>query len=303
MAAERERKPDWIRVRLNNNESYKEVSALVRKGNLHTVCEEAKCPNIHECWGIHKTATFMILGDICTRHCRFCAVKTGLPNAPDLDEPRRVAASVAAMGLKHVVVTMVTRDDLPDGGAHIISQTVQAIRQRAPECSIEILVSDLMAEQESVRVVTASAPEINSHNLETVRRLTARIRSRADYDRSLRYLALVKKIAPHAVTKSSLMLGLGETYDEVCESLRDLRRVDVDIVNIGQYLQPSKMHAPVDRYWHPDAFAALKTEALSYGFAYCESGPLVRSSYHAGAQYDAFLKNLIAAKQIIGMTL
>ena len=295
--AEQERKPEWLRVKLTHTEAYSEVSKLVHGQKLHTVCEEAMCPNIHECWGRHKTATFMILGETCTRACRFCAVKTGKPLPPDNDEPRRIAESVRAMQLKHVVVTMVTRDDLPDGGADIVAKTVYPIREEAPECTVEVLVSDMGANPDSVRVIAESAPTINSHNLETVRRLTATIRSRSDYDRSLRYLEMVKEIAPNAITKSSLMLGLGETRDEILESLDDLRRVDVDIVNLGQYLQPTKRHAPVEHYWPPEEFAEFKEAAMQKGFAYCESGPLVRSSYHAGAQYDAFLRNLQESRQ------
>jgi lipoic acid synthetase len=284
------RKPDWLRVRLSGGKEFAEVKELVHGAKLHTVCEEAMCPNIHECWGKHKTATFMILGETCTRRCRFCAVKTGLPPPPDPDEPRRVGESVAAMKLEHVVVTMVTRDDLPDGGATAVADTVRAIRELAPDCSTEVLVSDLMGDPDSIRIVTDSIPAINSHNIETVRRLTQQIRSRSDYDRSLSYLRIVKEIDAEATTKSSLMLGLGETRDEILESLDDLRGVDVDVVNMGQYLQPTKAHAAVEKFWTPEEFAGLKEEALSRGFAYCESAPLVRSSYHAGAQYAAFLK-------------
>jgi lipoic acid synthetase len=290
--ATNERKPEWLRVKLTHTKAYSEVSKLVHGQKLHTVCEEAMCPNIHECWGRHKTATFMILGETCTRACRFCAVKTGKPLPPDSDEPRRIAESVRAMQLKHAVVTMVTRDDLPDGGATIVAQTVLAIREEAPDCTVEVLVSDMGANPDSVKIIADSAPTINSHNLETVRRLTDTIRSRSDYDRSLRYLEMVKEVSPNAITKSSLMLGLGETREEILESLDDLRRVDVDIVNLGQYLQPTKRHAPVEHYWPPEDFADLKDAAMQKGFAYCESGPLVRSSYHAGAQYDRFLRQL-----------
>jgi lipoic acid synthetase len=290
--ATNERKPEWLRVKLTHTKAYSEVSKLVHGQKLHTVCEEAMCPNIHECWGRHKTATFMILGETCTRACRFCAVKTGKPLPPDSDEPRRIAESVRAMQLKHAVVTMVTRDDLPDGGATIVAQTVLAIREEAPDCTVEVLVSDMGANPDSVKIIADSAPTINSHNLETVRRLTGTIRSRSDYDRSLRYLEMVKEVSPNAITKYSLMLGLGETREEILESLDDLRRVDVDIVNLGQYLQPTKRHAPVEHYWPPEDFADLKDAAMQKGFAYCESGPLVRSSYHAGAQYDRFLRQL-----------
>jgi lipoic acid synthetase len=288
----RQKKPDWLRVRLSNSESFNEVKQVVKGQGLHTVCEEAMCPNIHECWGKHKTATFMILGETCTRRCRFCAVRTGLPQAPDPDEPRRVADSVATMGLKHAVITMVTRDDLPDGGAGLMADTVTAIRAAAPACTVEILVSDMMADQAAIERLCESDPEINSHNLETVRRLTPMIRSRSEYERSLTYLRMVKAIDPGAVTKSSLMLGLGETREEIVASMHDLRRCDVDILNLGQYLQPTRSHAAVERYWTPEEFSELKTEATALGFAYCESGPLVRSSYHAGVQYDRFLQDI-----------
>lgn len=290
--AEPSRKPKWLRVKLSNSEDFRTVSNLVHGQKLHTVCESAMCPNIHECWGTHKTATFMILGEICTRRCRFCAVKTGLPGEVDHDEPRRVAESVRTMGLRHAVITMVTRDDLPDGGAGVVADTVRAIQTLADSCTVEVLVSDLMVDPDAVRTVASARPAINSHNLETVRRLTPRIRSRSEYDRSLRYLAMAKEADPAAVTKSSLMLGLGETRDEILAAMDDLRAVEVDIMNLGQYLQPSKAHAAVERYWTPEEFEDLKAEALSRGFAYCESGPMVRSSYHAGAQYDAFLKQL-----------
>ncbi len=292
----RQRKPDWLRVRVSNSETFRAVSGIVHGQRLHTVCESAMCPNIHECWGTHKTATFMILGDVCTRRCRFCAVKTGLPGAVDHDEPRRVAESVRAMELRHAVITMVTRDDLPDGGAAIVADTVRAIHALAPGCTVEVLVSDLMADPEAVRTVAAANPAINSHNLETVRRLTPRIRSRSEYDRSLRYLAMVKEADPRSVTKSSLMLGLGETRDEILAAMDDLRGAEVDIMNLGQYLQPTKSHAAVEKYWTPAEFEALKDEALARDFAYCESGPMVRSSYHAGKQYDAFIKQLRARR-------
>jgi lipoic acid synthetase len=284
------RKPDWLRVRLSGGKEFSEVKQLIKGQDLHTVCEEAMCPNIHECWGKHKTATFMILGEVCTRACRFCAVATGRPPAPDPDEPRRVAESVATMGLEHVVITMVTRDDLPDGGAQAVADTVSAIREASPDCSVEVLASDMQGDRESIKVITDSLPAVNSHNLETVRRLTQTIRSRSDYDRSLSYLRIVKEIDPAAATKSSLMLGLGETRDEILDSLDDLRAVDVDVLNLGQYLQPTKTHAAVEKFWTPEEFIDLKKEALSRGFSYCESAPLVRSSYHAGAQYAAFLK-------------
>jgi len=287
-----QRKPDWLRIKLKNTPEFREVGKVVKEKGVHTVCEEAMCPNIHECWGEHKTATFMILGDTCTRRCRFCAVKTGLPDAPDEDEPRRVADSVATMGLKHAVITMVTRDDLPDGGAEMVAATVRAIHAATTGCTVEVLVSDMMGSADAIRVVTEARPEINSHNLETVRRLTARIRSRSDYDRSLQYLASAKQIDPSAITKSSIMLGLGETEEELLQAMDDLRGVDVDMLNLGQYLQPTKSHAAVEHYWLPDKFDALKVAALEKGFLHCESGPFVRSSYHAGAQYDQLLQEI-----------
>jgi lipoyl synthase len=288
------RKPEWLRIKLASGQACSTVRDVVRGQRLNTVCESAKCPNRHECWGTWKTATFMILGNTCTRRCRFCAVDTGLPEKVDSDEPRRVAESVAEMGLRHVVITMVTRDDLADGGASVVAETVRRIREMASSCSIEVLVSDLMVNPDAVAQVVASKPEINSHNLETVRRLTPRIRSRSEYERSLRYLKLVKELDPKAITKSSLMLGLGETEDEVLVAMDDLRGVGVDILNLGQYLQPTKTHAPVDQYWTPASFAKMKVAALEKGFLYCEAGPLVRSSYHAGAQYDAFLRKVLA---------
>ncbi len=290
--ADCKRKPEWLRVKLTHTKAFSEISKLVHGQKLLTVCEEAMCPNIHECWGKHRTATFMILGKMCTRACRFCAVKTGTPLPPDPDEPRRIAEAVKTMQLRHVVVTMVTRDDLSDGGAEAVAQTVCAIRELAPDCTTEVLVSDMNGDPTAIKTITESVPTINSHNLETVRRLTQKIRSRADYDRSLSYLKMVKDFVPAAITKSSLMLGLGETRDEILQAFDDLQGVNVDIVNLGQYLQPTKAHVPVEEYWTPEAFDELKEQALARGFAYCESGPLVRSSYHAGAQYDSFLKQL-----------
>jgi len=286
------RKPPWFKIRLNTSESYVGIKKLVREEGLHTVCEEARCPNLHECWGTHGTASFMILGDICTRRCRFCAVGTGLPLAVDILEPMRVAASVMKMALKHAHVTMVNRDDLPDGGAAAMAATVRAIRARAPGCSVEVLTSDFMGSRESIGIVVASAPDIVSHNVETVRRLTPRVRSRSSYDRSLEFLRIARELDRGAVVKSSIMLGLGETRDEVLQTLDDLRAADADIVNIGQYLQPTKTNIPVQKYWSPDEFAELRDAAFQRGFLHCEAGPMVRSSYHAGEQYDNFRQNL-----------
>ncbi|WP_203334502.1 lipoyl synthase [Planococcus beigongshangi] len=281
------RKPDWLKVKINTNESFTGLKKLMREKKLNTVCEEARCPNIHECWSERKTATFMILGDTCTRGCRFCAVKTGLPNELDLGEPERVAESVEIMGLKHVVVTAVARDDLKDGGAAVFAETVRAIRRRMPATTVEILPSDMKGDYESLHTLMDSAPDIFNHNIETVRRLTKRVRARAMYDRSLQLLARVKEIAPDTPTKSSIMVGLGETKEEIIQVMDDLRAHNVDIMAIGQYLQPTKKHLEVERYYHPDEFAELKEIALSKGFSHCEAGPMVRSSYHADEQVSA----------------
>ncbi|MCM3611849.1 lipoyl synthase [Planococcus sp. MERTA32b] len=281
------RKPDWLKVKINTNESFTGLKKLMREKKLNTVCEEARCPNIHECWSERKTATFMILGDTCTRGCRFCAVKTGLPNELDLGEPERVAESVEIMGLKHVVVTAVARDDLNDGGAAVFAETVRAIRRRMPATTVEILPSDMKGDYESLHTLMDSAPDIFNHNIETVRRLTKRVRARAMYDRSLQLLERVKEIAPNTPTKSSIMVGLGETKEEIIETMDDLRAHNVDIMAIGQYLQPTKKHLNVERYYHPDEFAELKEIALSKGFSHCEAGPMVRSSYHADEQVSA----------------
>ena len=282
-----ERKPDWFKIRLNPNKNFKDLKNLVQEGKLHTVCQEASCPNIHECWGTHSTAAFMILGDVCTRRCRFCDVSTGRPAEVDTFEPYRVAGSVKKMNLKHAFITMVNRDDLEDGGAGILAETVNAIHRAVEGCSVEVLSSDLMGKETSIKVLVESKPEIVGHNIETVRRLTPKIRSRSEYERSLAFLRIAKELDEERITKSSMMLGLGETRDEILESMDDLRKNNVDMLNIGQYLQPSRTNIPVTRYWHPDEFADLRDQALARGFIHCESGPLVRSSYHAGEQFDA----------------
>ncbi|MCK0472736.1 lipoyl synthase [Halalkalibacter sp. APA_J-10(15)] len=280
------RKPEWLKIKLNTNESYTGLKKMMREKKLHTVCEEARCPNIHECWAVRKTATFMILGDICTRACRFCAVKTGLPTELDLQEPERVAESVEQMGLKHVVITAVARDDLKDGGAAVFADTVRAIRKRNPFCTIEVLPSDMLGNLDSLRTLMDARPNIMNHNIETVRRLTPRVRARATYERTLEFLKRAKEIHEDIPTKSSLMIGLGETKEEIIDTMDDLRAVDVDIMTIGQYLQPTKKHLKVQKYYHPDEFAELKEIALSKGFSHCEAGPLVRSSYHADEQVN-----------------
>ncbi|TVP83042.1 MAG: lipoyl synthase [Alkalicoccus sp.] len=285
------RKPEWLKIKLNTNESYKGLKKLMREKRLHTVCEEAKCPNIHECWAERKTATFMILGDVCTRACRFCAVKTGLPNELDWDEPERVAESVEVMGLKHVVITAVARDDLRDGGAAVFAETVRQVRKMNPGTSIEVLPSDMGGKEENVKTLIDAKPDIFNHNIETVRRLTPRVRARAKYDRTLNVLRISKQLNPSIPTKSSLMIGLGETKEEIMELMDDLREADVDIMTIGQYLQPTKSHLKIKKYWTPEEFAELKEIALSKGFKHCEAGPLVRSSYHADEQVNAAQAN------------
>lgn len=285
------RKPEWLKIKLNTNESYTGLKKMMREKQLHTVCEEAKCPNIHECWAVRKTATFMILGDTCTRACRFCAVKTGLPNELDWAEPDRVADSVAMMGLKHVVITTVARDDLKDGGAAVFAETVRAIRKKNPFTSIEVLPSDMGGVYENLKTLMDAKPDIMNHNIETVRRLSDRVRARAKYERSLEFLRRAKEMNADIPTKSSIMIGLGETKEEIIETMDDLRANDVDIITIGQYLQPTKKHLKVEKYYHPDEFAELKEIALSKGFSHCEAGPLVRSSYHADEQVNAAKSN------------
>jgi lipoic acid synthetase len=280
------RKPEWLKIKLNTNQNYTGLKKMMRENRLHTVCEEAKCPNIHECWAVRKTATFMILGDICTRGCRFCAVKTGLPTELDLQEPERVAESVEAMGLRHVVITAVARDDLQDGGAAVFAETVRAVRRRNPMCTIEVLPSDMKGDYESLHTLMDAKPDIFNHNIETVRRLTKRVRARATYDRSLELLKRVKEIAPNTPTKSSIMVGLGETKEEILQAMDDLLAHNVDIMTIGQYLQPSRKHLNVERYYRPEEFEELKQIALEKGFRHCEAGPLVRSSYHADEQVN-----------------
>ncbi|UQD53204.1 lipoyl synthase [Bacillus methanolicus] len=290
------RKPDWLKIKLNTNENYTGLKKMMREKNLHTVCEEAKCPNIHECWAVRRTATFMILGDVCTRACRFCAVKTGLPTELDWKEPERVADSVSLMNLKHVVVTAVARDDLKDGGAAVFAETVRAIRRKNPFTTIEVLPSDMGGVYENLKTLMDARPDILNHNIETVRRLTPRVRARATYERSLEFLRRAKELQPDIPTKSSLMIGLGETREEILQTMDDLRANGVDIMTIGQYLQPTRNHLRVVKYYHPDEFRELREIALSKGFSHCEAGPLVRSSYHADEQVNAAAKK----KQLLG---
>lgn len=277
------RRPEWLRVKLPTGQNFQQVQQLMRGHMLHSVCEEARCPNIGECWN-NRTATFMILGRICTRHCGFCAVQSGRPTELDLQEPERVAEVVADIGLQHVVVTSVARDDLQDGGASIFAATIEAIRERRKECSIEVLIPDFMGNWDALSLVMQARPDILNHNIETVERLSDKVRSKAKYRRTLELLRRAKLLEPRSYTKSGLMLGLGEERQEISQTLRDLRQEGVDILTVGQYLRPSMHHLPLLRYYTPDEFADIKEEALSLGFAHCESGPLVRSSYHAHKQ-------------------
>lgn len=272
------KKPKWLRVKLPTGENYKRVRGLVDEHKLHTICESGNCPNMGECWG-EGTATFMILGNICTRSCGFCAVKTGRPEKVDEFEPGRVAHSVKTMGVKHAVITSVDRDDLKDGGAETWAQTVRAIRKQSPETTMETLIPDFAGKWDNLQLIIDVAPEIVSHNLETVRRLTKEVRIQAKYDRSLEVLFRLKKGGMK--TKSGLMLGISETPEEVLESMEDLRSVNVDVLTLGQYLQPTPKHLPIHEFVTPEQFAVYKEAGLKMGFRYVESGPLVRSSYHA----------------------
>lgn len=277
-APQRVPKPKWLRVKLPTGQAYKEVRDIVSKHNLHTICESGHCPNMGECWGA-GTATFMILGNICTRSCGFCNVATGKPLEADPFEPGRVANSVKLMNVKHAVITSVDRDDLPDGGSEIWAQTVRAIRHQSPGTTLETLIPDFAGKWENLTRIIQVAPEIVSHNLETVRRLTKEVRIQAKYDRSLEVLRRLRQAG--IKTKSGVMLGLGESLEEVVETMDDLRSVDCQILTLGQYLQPTPNHLPVVEFIHPDKFAELKKIGLEKGFRYVESGPLVRSSYHA----------------------
>ena len=285
--------PSWIRIRVTEGDNFKDLKQLVQGRNLHTVCEEARCPNIFDCWN-RRTATFMILGDVCTRACRFCAVTSGRPTELDLGEPLRVADSVAELGLKHAVITSVDRDDLRDGGAGIFARTIRAIKRKSPGTTVEVLTPDFQGDFDAVRTVVEAGPDIFNHNTETVPRLYPRIRPKAVYANSLALLRHVKALAPEMVTKSGLMVGLGETEDELVEVFRNMRAHDIDVLTVGQYLRPSRQHAEVARYYRPEEFARLKELALEMGFGHVESGALVRSSYHADEQVPAPRKNLLA---------
>jgi lipoyl synthase len=286
----REPKPDWLKVRAPGSENYLRLRGIMRSLKLNTVCEDAHCPNIGECWH-HGTATFMVLGDICTRACAYCAVAHGKPTELDLDEPRRVAEAVQAMQLKYAVVTSVDRDDQADGGAGIFAETIREIRRLTPSTRVEVLIPDFKGERGPLQTVLDARPDVLNHNTETVPRLYRMARSGGKYTRTLELLERSREYAPAIPTKTGLMVGLGEEGDELRLVFHDLRRVGVSILTIGQYLRPSPTHAPMTRYYHPDEFLMLKREALALGFVHVESGPLVRSSYHAHEQADAYQRS------------
>jgi lipoic acid synthetase len=283
----REPKPEWLKVRAPGSENYLRLKGIMRDLKLNTVCEDARCPNIGECWH-HGTATFMILGDVCTRACTYCAVAHGKPSELDTAEPARVAEAVARMALQYAVITSVDRDDQADGGAGIFAETIRLTRERVPTCRIEVLTPDFRGLESSLRTVLDAGPDVLNHNTETVPRLYRKVRSGGKYERTLELLDRSRRYRPDIATKTGIMVGLGEEHDEIIEVFDDLRRVGVSILTIGQYLRPSAQHTPMTRYYHPDEFAQLKRIGLDKGFVHVESGPLVRSSYHAHEQADAF---------------
>ncbi len=281
-----ERKPSWLKVKAPGGENYSRLKGLMKELDLHTVCEEAHCPNVGECWQ-HGTATFMILGDVCTRNCGYCAVSHGRPPKYDIDEPNRVGAAIAQMNLQHAVITSVDRDDLPDYGAYIFAETIRQIHQRLPGCSVEVLVPDFQGNEDAIRAVLEAGPEIYNHNTETVPRLYKRARPGGRYERVMNIFRFAKAVAPHIPTKTGIIVGLGETTEELVAVMRDLRAVDVDILTLGQYLRPSDGHLPLDRYYTPEEFRELRAIGMGLGFRHVEAGPLVRSSYHAWEQVQA----------------
>ena len=286
-AATPAQRPEWLKIRFHDGPNYRELKDLMRGLDLHTVCEEARCPNIHECWE-QRTATFMILGDTCTRACAYCAVKTGRPLTVDWLEPQRVARAAERMGLKHAVITSVNRDDLPDGGATLFAATIRKIRERIPDCSVEVLIPDFDGSLDALKIVLDAEPDILNHNIETVPRIFKRVRARGSYRRSLDLLQRVRGLRPEMLTKSGIIVGMGETREELIATMQDLRSVDCDILTIGQYLRPTDQprHLPVQRYYTPDEFAELKAIGEDMGFRHVEAGPLVRSSYHARQQVE-----------------
>jgi lipoic acid synthetase len=279
------KRPEWLKVKTSWGENYRNLKSLLADSSLHTVCQEANCPNINHCFG-NKTATFLILGNICTRGCRFCDVKRGTPQAVDKDEPKRVAFAVKELRLSYAVITSVTRDDLPDGGVSVFSQTVREIRNLVSKCRVELLIPDFLGCFESLKIVLEAKPDVLNHNLETVRRLYPQVRRGADYQRSLSLLRIAKNYDQNLITKSGIMVGLGETWEEIVNLMEDLRNVNCDLLTIGQYLSPSKQHLPVVKYYHPGEFAELKNIGERMGFSHVESGPLVRSSYQAHKQME-----------------
>jgi len=281
-----ERKPSWLKVKAPGGPQYLRLKNLMRELDLHTVCEEAHCPNVGECWE-HGTATFMILGDVCTRNCAYCAVAHGRPPKYDISEPSRVAEAIGEMRLQHAVITSVDRDDLPDFGAYIFAETIRQIKQRLPDCSVEVLVPDFQGNEDSIRAVLEAGPDIYNHNTETVPRLYKRCRPGGRYERVMQIFRTAKRIAPNIPTKTGIILGMGETLEEVEIVMRDLRAVDVDILTLGQYLRPSESHHPIDRYVTPEEFRRMREIGMALGFRHVESGPLVRSSYHAWEQVQA----------------
>ena len=282
-------RPDWLRVRLPSGDDYFDVRRILRSHKLNTVCEDAMCPNVAECWGKHRTATFMILGDICTRACAFCAVTSGKPTEYDLLEPSRVAAAVAELKLRHAVITSVDRDDLADGGASVFAEVVREIRRLDPLVKIELLTPDFQGSLDSVRTIIEAGPDIFSHNIETVRRLYPTIRFRSDYDTSFGLLRAAKEMNPEIFIKTGIMLGLGETWDEILELMQHAGRTGIEILTIGQYLRPSIKHAEIRKYYHPDEFAELRKIGQDLGIRWVFSGPLVRSSYHAEDVFERMM--------------
>ncbi len=283
MPAEVKRRlPPWFKISLTTSEQYRNIKKLIRSNKLHTVCQSAACPNQNECWNA-GTATFMVLGNVCTRGCRFCNVPKGIPTDIDRDEPERVARAVAELKLNYAVITSVTRDDLPDGGAEIFAETIKAIRETSPDCRVEVLIPDFLGSAESLKTVLNASPDVLNHNLETTPSLYSRVRPQALYHRSLELLSRARQLG--VVTKTGLMLGLGESRDEVISVMHDLRDVDCQLLTLGQYLQPGRSHLPVKKYYSPEEFAVFREEARSRGFKHVEAGPLVRSSYHANEYY------------------
>lgn len=287
------RLPQWLKVKMPGSEGYRQIKGLLDGARLNTVCAEAHCPNIGECWD-RGTATFMILGDICTRACAYCAVDTGKPVGLDLQEPARVADAVERMGLRYAVITSVDRDDLPDGGASIFAQTIRQVRKRMPDTKVEVLIPDFQGDSDALKKVMDASPDTLNHNIETVRRVFGRVRPKGNYDGSLELLACAKDIVPNAVTKSGMMVGLGETWDEIVETMRDLREVDCDLLTIGQYLRPSKKHVALAKWYTPAEFDELGAIGRSLGFSHVASGPLVRSSYHADEQHASATQTAVA---------